>query len=180
MKTVLVLLVAFSLVGCASTDNSQLRAQIAGANIEYAKQKSVALTKPVLDLKMPMSGCTLQPNAPLDSCVMTIIVHAPQDGGNDMQITMPEDPAYRVLGQAITGITTLGGLYVGGTVMTDLAKATAGGIVSALRTQPAPTVVNPVIVPAVDPVIVQPAEPIIVTTPPAQIVNPVIVQVPAP
>jgi hypothetical protein len=165
----LAVLIGMLLTGC-STD-SALRAQIAGANIELARHKSEAAAKPILDAQIPTP-----------SGMMLIIVHAPQ-GANTGQITMPDDPWARAADRAVGVLGTAAGLYLGGEAAVGLVRASGEGIASALRVQPAPTVVTQppaIIVPPADPVIVPPADPVIVnpvviTRPNPLVVHPVIV-----
>jgi hypothetical protein len=149
--------------GCAN--DSALRAQIAGANIELARHKAQTAQLPIMDATIPTP-----------SGIMHIIVHAPHQG--DAQVAMPDDPWARVADRGMGVIGTGLGIYLGGKAAVGLATATGAGITNALKVQPAPTVVTQ---PA--PVIVQPAEPIVVTQPEPIIVppaDPVIVQQPEP
>lgn len=128
--------------GCA---NNGMKAEVMGANIEIAKQKAQAAAKPVMDARIPT------PNGE-----MHIVVHAPQ-GNSSGQVTMPEDPMWRVLDRGMGVLGTAAGIYLGGEAAIGLVQAAGSGIVNALKVQPAPTVIQ-----AADPVIVPPAEPVIV------------------
>ena len=141
--------------GCA---NNGMKAEVMGANIEIAKQKAQAAAKPIMDARIPT------PNGE-----MHIVVHAPQ-GNTSGQVTMPEDPMWRVLDRGMGVLGTAAGIYLGGEAAIGLVQAAGSGIVNALKVQPAPTVIQ-----AADPVIVPPADPVIVTQP-----SPVIIQQPEP
>lgn len=156
MKTLLVSVLVVLLAGCSTTPG--IKAEIAGANIEIAKQRAAAAAKPILDAKIPT------PDG-----VMTIVVYAPQSGNTGL-ISMPDDPWARAADRAVGVLGTGLGLWLGGEAAIGLVEAGATGIVNALKVQPAPTVVNQ---PA--PVIVDPAEPVIVTQP-----APVIIEQPEP
>ncbi len=149
--------------GCAT--DSALRAQVAGANIELARHKAQAAQLPIMDATIPTP-----------SGVMHIIVHAPATG--DAQVAMPDDPWARVADRGMGVIGTGLGLYLGGKAAVGLATATGAGITSALKVQPAPTVVTQppaVIVPPADPIVVTQPPAVIVPAPDPVIVNPVIV-----
>lgn len=165
MKTMLAILTVLLLAGCSTSGG--LNAQIAGANIEIAKER--AQVKPVLNAIIPIPGCKAPEGLFFsDACVMTIIVHAPNTAPTT--IPMPSDDWARVADRAVGVLGTAAGIYLGGDAAVGLVRGVSGGIADALRTQPAP-----VIVPPADPVIVTQPEPVIVTQP-----EPVIVQQPAP
>lgn len=153
-----------------------VKAQILGANIDIAKQRAQAAAKPVLDAKIPVPGCKAPEGADYKTaCVMTIVVHAPQNASNS-QLSMPDDPWARAADRAVGVLGTAAGLYLGGQAAVGLVDAASGGIAKALQTMPNPVVVppaTPVIVPAADPVIVQP---VVVPAPDPVIVDPVVVQ----
>jgi hypothetical protein len=155
VKSALLVLAVLALSGCA---NNGMKAEVMGANIEIAKQKAQAAAKPVMDARIPT------PNGE-----MHIVVHAPQ-GNSSGQVTMPEDPMWRVLDRGMGVLGTAAGIYLGGEAAVGLVQAAGSGIVNALKVQPAPTVIQ-----AADPVIVPPADPVIVTQP-----SPVIIQQPEP
>ena len=156
MKTALAVIAAvLVLSGCAGNG---IKAQVAGANIEIAKQRAAAAAKPILDAKIPT------PDG-----MMIIVVHAPQGAGSG-QVSMPDDPMWRVLDRGMGVLGTAAGIYLGGDAAVGLVNAAGTGIVNALKVQPAPTVVN-----QPSPVVVAPAEPVIVEQAPPVIVEPVIV-----
>lgn len=165
MKTLLIAALALAaLGGCAS--DSALRAQIAGANIELARHRAEAAAQPVLNARIPT------PHGD-----MLIVVHAPSGGAHD-NIAMPDDPAWRVADRLVGVAGTGLGLWLGGEAAVGITRATAQGIVGALKAQPAPTVVTqpaPLVVPAPDPLVVTQPAPIIVEQPAPIIVNPVVV-----
>jgi hypothetical protein len=162
----------FMLTGCAT---GGMKADVLGANIEIAKARTQAAAKPILDAEIPT------PNG-----IMRIVVHAPQGAGNG-QVAMPDDGWARVAERAVGVLGTAAGIYLGGDAAVGLVNAAGSGIVGALKSQQAPTVVmqpspvvvapaEPVIVQQPAPVIVQPAEPIIVPSPDPIIVEPVVIQ----
>ena len=164
-KTMLLIALAamLGLGGCAN--DSALRAQIAGANIELARHKAKSAQLPIMDATIPTP-----------SGVMHIIVHAPQQG--DAQVAMPDDPWARVADRGMGVIGTGLGIYLGGKAAVGLATATGAGITNALKVQPAPTVVTQppsVIVPPAEPIVVTQPPPVIVPPADPVIVNPVIV-----
>ena len=148
-----------ALSGCSTSGG--LNAQIAGANIEIAKQR--AIVKPVLDAEIPT------PNG-----IMKIVVHAPNSG--PATVPMPDNGWARVAEKAVGVVGTAAGIYYGGEAAVSLVRGASSGIVDALRVQPAPTVVtqpSPVVVEQPAPVIV---DPVIVEQPAPVIVEPVVVQ----
>lgn len=158
----LVAIVIGALSGCSTSGG--LNAQIAGANIEIAKQR--AIVKPVLDAEIPT------PNG-----IMKIVVHAPQTG--PATVPMPDNGWARVAEKAVSVVGTAAGIYYGGEAAVSLVRGTSAGIVDALRTQPDPVIVTqpaPVIVPPADPVIVTQPEPVIVQQPAPVVVDPVVIQ----
>lgn len=164
MKTLLGSLLVVMLAGCSTTPG--IKAQIAGANIEIAKQRAEAAAKPILDARIPTP-----------EGIMTIIVHAPQGSGNT-QVSMPDDPAWRTAESAVRMLGTGLNFWLGGQAAVGLIEAGSTGIVNALRVQPVPTVVM-----QPSPVIVDPAEPIIVNQPAPVIIEqpePIILTQPAP
>ena len=171
-------LLALMVQGCSTMDNG-VKAQILGANIDIAKQRAQAAAKPVLDAKIPVPGCKAPEGADYKTaCVMTIVVHAPQ-GATSGQLSMPDDPMWRVLDRGMGVLGTAAGIYLGGDAAVGLVSAAGSGIVNALKVQPAPTVVNqpaPVIVPAAEPIIVNQPAPVVVPAPDPVIVDPVVVQ----
>lgn len=173
MKTALLGIAAvLALSGCA---NNGMKAEVLGANIEIAKERAAAAAKPVLNASIPVPGCKAPEGADYKTaCVMLIVVHAPQ-GASSGQVSMPDDPMWRVLDRGMGVLGTAAGIYLGGDAAVGLVQAAGSGIVNALRVQPAPVVVN-----QPSPVIVAPAEPVIVEQAPPVIVEPVIVQSPDP
>lgn len=164
-----------ALTGCSAGSN--VKASVAGANIEIAKAKSAALTKPLVDMVIPMQGCTpVVINAVvLNDCMMRIVLRSPGSGGTGDYVPNPDDPWARVAERAVGGLVTAGGIWLGGQAAANIVEAGAEGIVNALKANPAPTiVVQP------PPVIVPPADPVIVTQPAPLVVDPVIVMQPAP
>ena len=144
--------------GCA---NNGMKAEVMGANIEIAKQKAQAAAKPVMDARIPT------PNGE-----MHIVVHAPQ-GNTSGQVTMPEDPMWRVLDRGMGVLGTAAGIYLGGEAAIGLVQAAGSGIVNALKTAPAPVIVQPaepIVVPSAEPVIVEP----VVVYP--EVVEPIIIE----
>ena len=167
MKYAAVLLAILALAGCSTTPG--IKAQIAGANIEIAKQRAVAAAKPILDARIPT------PHGD-----MLIVVHAPQGAGSNGQVAMPDDPAWRVAERLVGVVGTTAGIWAGGTAAVSLVQAAGSGIVNALRVQPAPTVItapDPVIVQPVDPIVVTQPDPIIVIQPEPVIVSPEVIRV---
>jgi hypothetical protein len=164
MKYVLLLTPLLAMAGCSVLDNG-MKAQIAGANIEIAKARAVASEKPLLDVVIPVPNCTPVPipKDATDPCAIKIVVRMPPSGNNG-QIAMPDDPWARVAERFVGGLVTVGGLFVGGEAAENLVRASSEGIVSALKVQPAPTVVVTEAVVSVPPEIVHP-----------EVVNPVIV-----
>lgn len=155
----LVAIVIGALSGCSTSGG--LNAQIAGANIEIAKQR--AIVKPVLDAEIPT------PNG-----IMKIVVHAPNSG--PATVPTPDNGWARVAEKAVGVVGTAAGIYYGGEAAVSLVRGASSGIVDALRVQPAPTVVtqpSPVVVEQPAPVIV---DPVIVEQPAPVIVEPVVVQ----
>lgn len=153
----------FMLSGCAGNG---IKAQVAGANIEIAKQRAAAAAKPILDAKIPT------PDG-----MMIIVVHAPQGAGSG-QVSMPDDPMWRVLDRGMGVLGTAAGIYLGGEAAIGLVGAAGSGIVNALKTAPAPVIVQPaepIIVPAAEPVIVEQPAPVVIEQP-----APVIIEQPAP
>lgn len=177
------LVLAVSLAGCSSLDNG-MKAQVMGANIEIAKERAQAAAKPVLNAVIPIPGCKAPEGAFFsDACVMTIVVHAPQGSANSGQIAMPDDPAWRVAERLVGVVGTTAGIWAGGEAAVGIASATAQGIVGALKTQPAPTVVRPEVVRLPAPEVVQLPAPEVVQLPAPEVVQlpaPEVVQVPAP
>ena len=144
--------------GCA---NNGMKAEVMGANIEIAKQKAQAAAKPVMDARIPT------PNGE-----MHIVVHAPQ-GNTSGQVTMPEDPMWRVLDRGMGVLGTAAGIYLGGEAAIGLVQAAGSGIVNALKAAPAPVIVQPaepIVVPSGEPVIVDP----VVVYP--EVVEPIIIE----
>lgn len=157
----LVAIVIGALSGCSTSGG--LNAQIAGANIEIAKQR--AIVKPVLDAEIPT------PNG-----IMKIVVHAPQTG--PATVPVPDNGWARVAEKAVSVVGTAAGIYYGGEAAVSLVRGTSAGIADALRTQPDPVIVTqpaPVVVTQPEPVIVQP-EPVIVQQPAPVVVEPVVIQ----
>lgn len=175
MKSALLVLAVLALSGCATNG---MKAQVMGANIEIAKERAQAASKPVLNASIPVPGCKAPEGADYkNACVMTIIVHAPQ-GNASGQVSMPDDPWARVADRGMGVLGTAAGIYLGGDAAIGLVGAAGSGIVNALKVQPSPTVVNqapPVIVQPAEPIIVQPAEPVIIEQP-----APIIIEQPAP
>lgn len=167
MKTMLAILAVLLLAGCSTSGG--LSAQIAGANIEIARERAQAAAKPVLNASIPIPGCKAPEGLFFsDACVMTIIVHAPNTAPTT--IPMPSDDWARVADRAVGVLGTAAGIYLGGDAAVGLVRGVSGGIADALRTQPAP-----VIVPPADPVVVTQPDPVVVTQPPPVIVEPVVV-----
>lgn len=174
-SVILAALLALVAQGCSTTPS--MKAQIAGANIEIAKQRAVAAAKPILDASIPT------PHG-----VMTIVVYAPQ-GPNNGQIAMPDDPWARAADRAVGVLGTAAGLYLGGTAAVNLIEAAGVGVSKALQAVPDPVVVQPaqtvvvtqptpLVVTQPEPIVVMQPEPILVTQPEPLIVTPVIVQTP--
>lgn len=157
------LAVGFLMSGCAT--ESQLRAQIAGANIELARSSAQAAQLPIVDAEIPTP-----------EGIMRIVVRAP--GQPAAPIAAPYDPAWDTAKSLIHTVGQATNFWLGGEAAVGIASATAGGIVSALRTQPAPTVVTQ---PA--PLVVTQPDPLVVTTPAPEVVQipaPEVVQIPPP
>jgi hypothetical protein len=162
----LLLVLTVSQTGCTSNG---MKAEVMGANIEIAKARTAAASKPILDATIPT------PNG-----VMRIVVHAPQSPTNS-QVAIPEDPMWRVLDRGMGVLGTAAGIYLGGEAATNIVRGTSAGIVDALRVQPAPTVVEqpapivttPTVVEQPPPLVVTAPDPIVVTQPAPVIVNPV-------
>lgn len=157
----LILAVVVAASGCSTSGG--LNAQIAGANIELAKQRAVV--RPVLDAEIPT------PNG-----LMKIVVHAPNTAPST--VPMPNDDWARVADRAVGVLGTAAGIYLGGEAAVSLVRGASSGIVDALKAAPTPVIVqpaDPIVVPAAEPVIVTQPEPVIV-----QPADPVIVTQPAP
>ena len=174
----LLLVLTVTQTGCTT---GGLKAQAMGANIEIAKTRAAAAAKPVLNAVIPIPGCLAPEGANYkDACVMTIVVHAPQGTGNG-QVSMPDDPMWRVLDRGMGVLGTAAGIYLGGEAAANIIQGTSAGIVGALRVQPAPTVVEqptpivstPIVVEQAPPLVVTQPDPIVVTQPAPVIVNPV-------
>lgn len=170
MKILTILCACLAMSGCG---NTAIKAQIAGANMEIARARADAMTKPLVDIRVPVPGC----EGPLDRCTLHVVVRQPSGGGNDY-MPSPDDPWARVAERAVGGLVTAGGIYLGGQAAASIVQGASAGIVDALRVQPAPTIVTqpaPTIVTTPDPVIVTQPAPVIMPTP-----DPVIVTQPAP
>lgn len=167
MKRILVITAVSLLAGCGGGTN--IKAQVAGANVEIARAKAAAFEKPILDAKIPIVGCIGE------NCVIHIVVRTPQGGGQGDYVPSPDDPWARVAERAVGGLVTAGGIYLGGAAAANIVDTAAHGIVNALKVQPAPTIVTS---PA--PVVVNQPPPVVVTQPAPVIVDPVIVTQPEP
>lgn len=150
--------------GCANTD---MKASIVGANVEIAKAKAIAMEKPLVDIKIPIPSCVERDGK---QCVMSVVVRQQTGSGSGDYVAAPDDPWARVAERLVGGLVTASGIYLGGQAAANIVTDTSVGIVNALKTQAAPTVIN-----QPPPVIVPPADPVIVTQPP-----PVIIEQPAP
>lgn len=169
MNILKILLLAFAalLAGCAG--DGDVRRDIAVGNLRIATEYNQRETRPLLDASIPIPGCT--PTAG-SSCVMVIRVENPMVRPAP-QVAMPDNATARVWEKAIDQTGTLLNIAAGGAAANALVRSTSRGIVSALKVQPAPVVVEKqTVVPA------QVVNPVIVETPAAQVVDPVVVQVP--
>jgi len=173
----LLAMAVMAMTGCSTTPG--IKAEIAGANIEIAKQRAQTAAMPIVNLQMPIQGCTAPDPMPKagNPCMISLVVHAPQ-GGSNAQVSMPEDPAWRTAESAVRMLGTGLNFWLGGQAAVGLIEAGSTGIVNALKAQPAPTVVTqpaPVIVQPADPIIVEQPAPVIVTQP-----EPIVIEQPAP
>lgn len=166
MKTLFAMLAVLLLAGCGGGTN--IKAQVAGANVEIARARAEALTKPLVEIRVPLQNCTEKDGSP---CTINVTVRQPAGGGGAEYIPSPDDPWARVAERLVGGAVTAGGIYLGGAAAAEIVRAGSAGIVDALRTQPAP-----VIVPAAEPVAVMQPAPVVVTQPPPVIVEPVVVE----
>lgn len=176
MNRIILVCSILALTGCSSMGG--LKAQVAGANIEIAKARAIAADKPLLDAVIPVPNCTpkVVPKDAPDPCFIKIVVRMPQSGQSG-QVTMPDDPWARVTERLVGGLVTVGGLFVGGGAAENLVRASSEGVVSALRVQPAPTVVVTDHVVSVPPEVVAPVvvNPVVVNP---EVVAPEVIQVP--
>ena len=172
MMKMLMMMAVVVLTGCGGGTN--IKAEIAGANMEIAKKKAEAMGQPLVDIKVPLQNCIEKDGSP---CTITVVVRHPGGAGGSDYVPSPDDPWARVAERLVGGAVTAGGIYLGGAAAAGIVRDASAGIVDALKVQPAPTVVDPVIVPAPSPVIVPQPAPVIVPPPePVIIQQPVIVQ----
>jgi len=190
------LLATTLLGGCAG--DAQLRAQVAGANIERARNQAAANARPLVSIQCPSGGCVIAG------------LEVAQTGQATAHVAMPDNPWARVADRAMGVLGTAAGIYLGGEAAANIAGGVAGGITSslsashaganaavqtvgavgvagqgiqagavsdALGAMPGALVVTqppPLVVTQPPPVIVPPAEPVIVNP---VVVDPVVVEV---
>jgi hypothetical protein len=190
------LLATTLLGGCAG--DAQLRAQIAGANIEIARGQAAANARPLVSIQCPPAGCVFAG------------LEVAQTGQAAPHVAMPDNPWARVADRAMGVLGAAAGIYLGGEAAANIAGQVAGGITSsltashaganaavqtvgaagvagqsiqagaisdALGAMPGPLVVTqppPLVVTQPPPVIVPPAEPVIVHP---VVVDPIVVEV---
>ena len=104
-KAPFIFLAAVALSGCAG--DAQIRAQVAGANVEIARAQARAIEQPLVDIAMPCPiGYQCGPNG------FTIVVRNPQ--AKPDYVAAPDDPWAREADRAMGAIGTLGGVWLGG------------------------------------------------------------------
>ena len=180
---VILVLTTVSLTGCSGGTN--VKATVAGANLEIAKAKAALMSKPLVEVSIPVPNCVG------DNCMMHVVVRHPGGGSGASDYVPYDDPWARVAERAVGGLVTAGGIYLGGEAAANIVRGTSAGIVDALKVQPAPTVLTqpapivtpPIVVEQPPPLVVATPDPIVITQPAPIIVtqpDPIIVTQPAP
>jgi hypothetical protein len=105
--------------GCAG--DAQLRADVAGANIEIARQQAQAAAQPLVRMSCPVAGCV----------IYSLEVSNPM-AGQQPPVAMLDDPWARVADRAMGVLGTAAGIYLGGEAAANIAGTVASGISGAL------------------------------------------------
>lgn len=130
MKPLILSLIALIASGCAG--DAQLRSQIAGANIEYARQQQAANSKPIVDISIPVGAMGMQGVPGAEGGELKIVVRNPAGYGRAAQVAMPDAPWARVAEKGLDVLGTAGGIFLGGQAAIGLADTVGGGIVDAI------------------------------------------------
>lgn len=144
--TVILFLVGLLLTGCATGDQ-QLRAQVAGANIDLVKAQAKAYEAPIVELRVPQAN----------GQALEIVLRNPV--ANVTPVAMPDDPYARALDRAVGVAGTLGGVWLGGVAASGIVKETGKAVVGGLSAVPTVTQPAPIVVEQPAPVVVEPSYP---------------------